>query len=615
MHDICSQTLNIQELLTERIYFVDKFQREFEWDEDQIHDLIEDLTRSFKEYNKLGDYNTRSEKYGYYFLGSIVLSKTKNGCFQLVDGHQRLTSVLLLLIYLNNQQRESPKKNRVEIEHLILDNQSKDRKFRLYIEERDCLFQQLFEGDPNGEYEDYGFTSNQVIIDRYLDIIDFFPSLLKANELPLFARWLISKVKINEIVVESDQDAYKIFERINERGKDLSSPDKLTRYILTRIKDPKERLEAKEIIEDFRKEFYRRNDEVEADFFTAWFWAQFSLSQSETKAQSQYYDPKSTELHWWFLDNESRIGLNSSEKFYDLITGEFRFYAEIYTKLLRATYDPEGWNEGLHGISFNYVEYFKLEFPLFLAAANPDDNEKKLQKKLIAVSDFIDCFTNLWYWNSKSIKDSDMKNVILSIIHDIRNKPPEQVQKKLYSRYKTELKELDFSKPICLDISNKWYVQRLLARMTYWLEEKLVSQELYKFEEYMNTTGQKSFEIEHIWAIHFERFADEFNDDRSEFEMYRNMIGGLILLPKSVNASLGDLPFEDKNPRYLGQNLLARTLHPQFYKNNPKLRRLMRKYKLPFKPYDKFNKSDLEERSNLLCKLASIIWSPNRLKP
>ena len=32
----------------------------------------------------------------------------------------------------------------------------------------------------------------------------------------------------------------------------------------------------------------------------------------------------------------------------------------------------------------------------------------------------------------------------------------------------------------------------------------------------------------------------------SEFEAYRNRIGGLLLLPKSINASSGDDPYAKK---------------------------------------------------------------------
>ena len=90
-----------------------------------------------------------------------------------------------------------------------------------------------------------------------------------------------------------------------------------------------------------------------------------------------------------------------------------------------------------------------------------------------------------------------------------------------------------------------------------------------RYAEYAQR-GTKGYEIEHIWADHPERHADEFAHP-SEFQEYRNRIGGLLLLPKSFNASYGDLPYAEKREHYVGQNLLARSLHEQAYDHNPGL--------------------------------------------
>jgi hypothetical protein len=80
--------------------------------------------------------------------------------------------------------------------------------------------------------------------------------------------------------------------------------------------------------------------------------------------------------------------------------------------------------------------------------------------------------------------------------------------------------------------------------------------------------GKTRYEIEHVWANHPERHSDEFSHP-VEFAEHRNLIGGLLLLPKALNASYSDLPYEEKLPHYNSQNLLARSLNPQCYANNP----------------------------------------------
>ena len=84
-------------------------------------------------------------------------------------------------------------------------------------------------------------------------------------------------------------------------------------------------------------------------------------------------------------------------------------------------------------------------------------------------------------------------------------------------------------------------------------------------------------------------------------------------MPKSFNASYGDLPYEEKVKHYYSQNLLARSLHPKAYEHNPRFQHFMADEHLPFKPHPQFRKADLLERQDLYRQLAERIWSPERL--
>lgn len=100
-------------------------------------------------------------------------------------------------------------------------------------------------------------------------------------------------------------------------------------------------------------------------------------------------------------------------------------------------------------------------------------------------------------------------------------------------------------------------VHRILARLTDYVETR--SGLPSRYTDYIRRGGPQGYEIEHVWADHFERYKDEFSDP-SEFQEYRSRIGGLPLLPKSFNASYGDLHYTEKREHYLQQNLLARNL-------------------------------------------------------
>jgi len=87
-----------------------------------------------------------------------------------------------------------------------------------------------------------------------------------------------------------------------------------------------------------------------------------------------------------------------------------------------------------------------------------------------------------------------------------------------------------------------------------------------------------------------------------------------LLLPKSFNASYGDMPYGAKREHYLSQNLLARSLHEQAYEHNPGFRRFIEESGLPFHPHAEFRKADLDERQRLYRAVAERIWDPAQLE-
>jgi len=153
-------------------------------------------------------------------------------------------------------------------------------------------------------------------------------------------------------------------------------------------------------------------------------------------------------------------------------------------------------------------------------------------------------------------------------------------------------------------------IHRLLARMTDYVEAQ--SGRASRYAEYIKRSGKNGYEVEHIWANHAERHKDEFQHP-ADFSEYRNRIGGLLLLPKSFNASYGDLEYQQKLEHYRGQNLLAQSLHAKAYEHDPGFRQFREGSGLAFKAHAEFKKSDLDDRQKLNQKLAERIWSPENI--
>jgi uncharacterized protein with ParB-like and HNH nuclease domain len=239
MQEIQGKTKTVRELLCGAKYGIDYYQREYKWQSKQIAELVNDLTGRFRE-----DYDPshpRKEviQYGYYFLGSIIISQ-RDTLRMVVDGQQRLTSLTLLLVYLNNLQKG--RNDLSKIEDLIFAESFGEKSFNLNVLERNDCMEALFNEqpfDPIGKAE-----SVANLIGRYQDVEEYFPDELKDKALPYFIDWLKDKVHIVEITAYSDEDAYTIFETMNDRGLSLSATDMLKGYLLANIDDVGKRGEA-----------------------------------------------------------------------------------------------------------------------------------------------------------------------------------------------------------------------------------------------------------------------------------------------------------------------------------------------------------------------------------
>ncbi|HYA61324.1 MAG TPA: DUF262 domain-containing protein [Candidatus Acidoferrum sp.] len=109
MKGIIGNEKSLRDLLAHKEYTIHYYQREYRWGKKQIEDLTDDLTGEFLEYYDPAHSRDMVEQHGHYCLGSIVL-RAVNGQNAIINGRQRLTSLALLLIYVNKLQKDRDKK-------------------------------------------------------------------------------------------------------------------------------------------------------------------------------------------------------------------------------------------------------------------------------------------------------------------------------------------------------------------------------------------------------------------------------------------------------------------------------------------------------------------------
>jgi uncharacterized protein with ParB-like and HNH nuclease domain len=599
--------ISISSILKDQKFYIDYFQREYRWQEKHIKLLVEDLTSTFLKSYKPTDKRPAVANYQSYYLGPIVFSvNTDDGKKSIIDGQQRITSITLLLIYLNHLQADS--NDKVAISDLIFSESYGEKSFNMTDEVREPCLKALFETGIYSVQEDDDETV-QNLVERYEDIAQTFPEELGNGALPYFIDWFIRNVVIVEITAYSDENAYTIFETMNDRGLNLTPTEMLKGFVLSKITDKKERTEINEIWKNEIQKLHDYGDTVDQSFFQAWFRGKYATSIRPGKAGSENQDFEliGTRFHNWFKDNHKKLfKLKTSEEFYNFFKFQFPFFVKWYTKSRDAQADFENDLQHLNYInSWGIAE--SLQDPLLLASIKFDDDKATIKKKLDFVARFIETFTVRRAVNYRKFGQTSIKYTMFGIIKSIRNNDLQTLGQNL----KKEILELDQKWEAVDDFRlhgmNRKFVKHLLSRVSSYVDN-LVGKDT-NYVSYHHPKG-KQFEIEHIWGNKFEEHKDEF-DQKEDFQEWRNSVGALILLPNGTNQSFNSDKYADKLKHYIKENTFAQTLHSHYYEKNPNFLKSSIVNELDFKSHKEFKKEDISERQELVKRICVKIWDTN----
>jgi len=600
-----AKNTNINALLKNQKFTIDYFQREYQWQEKHIKILLEDLTTTFlKSYNPE---HPRAEVANYqsYYLGPMVFSvNPDDGKKSIIDGQQRITSITLLLIYLNHLQKKSEQK--VSISELIFSEKFGEKSFNMTDDMREPCLKALFE---YGEYSVKDDDDETIInmLTRYDDIAQFFPEELTEKALPFFIDWFIENVVIVKITAYSNENAYTIFETMNDRGLSLTPTEMLKGYVLSKITDKKQRNEINQLWKNKMQELHEYGETADQSFFQAWFRAKYAVSIRPGKAGSENQDFEiiGSRFHNWFKDNHKELfKLETSDEFYSFFKTEFPFFVKWYLGAWEAQIEFDKTMPHIHYINeWGIAE--SLQEPLILASINCDDSADIIKKKIDFVARYIETFTVRRAINYRKFGQTTIKYTMFNIIKRIRNNDIISLGTNLSNEVQELAENWDNVCNFGMHGQNKRFVKHLLSRISSYLDN-IVGKDI-TYATYQNPNG-KQFEIEHIWANKFEEHRDEFEQE-GDFQKWRNSIGALILLPQGTNQSFNSDKYEDKIKHYLKENSYAQTLNKEYYIKNPNFLNSDIIKRFGFEAHAHFKKEDIVKRTELVKRICEDLWS------
>jgi len=228
------------EQLKDYFFSVPDYQREYVWQAD-IH-----VDRFLQDINEVFQPNSREQSS--YFIGSAIILKTPAGSFDVIDGQQRLTTIVIALCAMRQALKDLPQatgniaNTRDEFLKIVQELLYKydigqlqhiPRLSLQYEESKDYLTRLI----TGGEYTDIQTPSIKKMQEAYAAVSTFLKAFQTGDELINFIRYFLHHVEMVIITPDSLSSALKIFETINERGVGLNAMDLLKNLLFSHAGD------------------------------------------------------------------------------------------------------------------------------------------------------------------------------------------------------------------------------------------------------------------------------------------------------------------------------------------------------------------------------------------
>ncbi|KMS92202.1 GmrSD restriction endonuclease domain-containing protein [Prauserella rugosa] len=407
------------------------------------------------------------------------------------------------------------------------------------------------------------------------------------------------------IKAHSNEHGWEIFVTMNDRGARLSPIDLLKGHLIE--KAARDRTDLNTRWREMLTELSALDPRAPADFIETLLLAKYA-KVDEPEDRTRVLQAS----HEWVRTNPDQMGLRTSDDYRRFLTVTVTQLAGRYRTLRAAATrsDPE-----FAHVRYNATNNLDQQYMLILAATNPNDQEGEFRRKTQLISSFLDLIYIRQLVNGTISRPGELDDYVYELTQELRSVDTSDSLADVLSRRLAEIPdEFQGMTNFGLQTDNRSQVRYLLARITAFVETDCEQQrtELEEFLRYV--AGEKPFEIEHIWANKFERHQSEVKTE-SEFRSIRNRLGGLILLPKSDNASFNADTYPEKLPHYFRQNMLAKSLNKDSYKRFPSYNKFRKRHQLEklMGHYDEFTASSIKERQQLYIRLCEIVWDPEKL--
>lgn len=516
---------NIKDLFTDKSanYLIPDYQRPYAWEEDECQTLWDDIfSFAFPDNN-----NDAFDKNDEYFLGAIVTYKNENKQSEVIDGQQRLTTILLMLrafydkfVHMSDEHSKRMRDTisqciwrtdefgKADMENLKIDSEvaTDDEKEELLS----ILKNGMSDKTANTKYaKNYRFFEEKInnFISEYASYLPYLP-----------ARILNSCILL-PIEADSQDTALRIFSTLNDRGLPLADADifKAQFYKYYERKGAKNEFidNWKNLSQVTKKIFHPINGTPMDELFTKYMYyirASEGNKSTTTEALRKFYE---FNKYRRLLKDNTIDELCTLLGFWEAVSdqSEYIFSEGVLKKLFVLKYAPNGmW------------EYITSVYFLSNGSNNSTLDNERFEKFLSKITAFIFAY---------SLTNPGVNALRTPVYAEMI---------KIFNGQACDFSDFKFSRD---------HIKRVLDNYKFTnnrtVTRSIITWYAFTFEEQERPHNNIDFDVEHI-------YARERNNRENKLHDLDNLeeLGNKILLEKSINIRASDYKFIDKKHYYSG---------------------------------------------------------------
>lgn len=555
-------------------FLIPDYQRPYAWEENECQTLWDDIFSFAFPNNNRDEFDSENDE---YFLGPIVTFKNENNKQEIIDGQQRLTTLMLLLrafySFFGNMQDENsirtgetigkciwktdefgnPDTNKLKLESDVLTDDKKEELLNI-----------LKTGIVNPNQKSRYAKNYQFFMEKIDEFLRKFPGYF-----PYLPNRIMKNCILLPIEAESQDTALRIFSTLNDRGKPLSDTDifKAQLYKIYTIKNEKDLfVERWKNLESVCNDIFKNSTGSAMDELFAMYMyykrAQLGIKASTTEGLRKFYERDNYII---FKDDLILDNLEALSSFWQDVfnQNEERFSEKILKKLFVLNYGPNSmWR---YFVSVYFMNY--------------KDEENKLEEN--SFYEFLDL--TIAFIFAYAIYNPGVNALRTPVYAEMIN---------IVNNKKVTFENFKFnSSSFRKSFENfQFYNQRPITRsILTWYAFLDNEQPLLKLSD--------EYQIEHIFAKNRQDIENSLSNSKNI-----EKLGNKSLLETRINIRASDYKFTDKKRYYTGY-----TNSRGIVKEGTKIKELSR-----LVDNTSFNEKDIEERNTkIINSFIELLISKN----